>query len=116
MAQLLAWGDTVSDDLLKLFDLQKPSFLGSRPHRVVADTDLENAFGAGNRNSSATLYVIQWVRELSQSRSVPVDTAGEKRGPQSHAKQSAPLKLLVEGHNCKTAAADLGYTGRNEGP
>ena len=44
---ILAWGDPISDGLLKLLDLRKPSFLGSRPNRVVADTNLENTASAG---------------------------------------------------------------------
>ena len=48
MAQVLAWDDAIPDDLLKLLDLRKPSFLGSRPDRVVADTYLENTSSTGH--------------------------------------------------------------------
>ena len=48
MAQVLAWDDAIRDDLLKLLDLRKPSFLGSRPDCVFADTYLENTSSAGH--------------------------------------------------------------------
>jgi hypothetical protein len=53
MAQVLAWGDPIPDDLLKLLDLRKPSFLGSRPDRVFADTNLENTSSAGHQHKLA---------------------------------------------------------------
>jgi hypothetical protein len=46
MAQVLVWRDEIPDNLLKLTDLGKPSFLGARPDGIIADTNLENASGA----------------------------------------------------------------------
>ena len=55
MAQVLVWGDAIPDYLLKLLDLRKPSFFGSRPDRVIADTNLENTSSAGNERKLADI-------------------------------------------------------------
>ena len=55
MAQVLARRDAISDDLLKLLDLGKPSLIGSGPDRVIVDTNLENTSSAGHERKLADI-------------------------------------------------------------
>ena len=55
MAQVLVWGNAISDDLLQLLDLGKPSFLGSGPDSVIADTNLENTSSTGYQRKLANI-------------------------------------------------------------
>ena len=48
MAQVLVWDDAIPDYLLELLYLGKPSFLGSGPDGIIADTNLENTSSTGH--------------------------------------------------------------------
>jgi hypothetical protein len=46
MAQVLAWGDAIADELPELLDLGTPAFFSSGPDRVIVDANLEYASDA----------------------------------------------------------------------
>ena len=48
MAQVLVWGDAIPDYLLEFLHLGKPSFVGSRPDGIIAETNFENTPSTGN--------------------------------------------------------------------
>jgi hypothetical protein len=41
MAQVLAWGDAITNELLEFFDFRKPPFIGTGPNTVIIDANLE---------------------------------------------------------------------------
>ena len=55
MAQVLFWGDAIPDYLLESLYLGKPSFLGSGPDDIIADTNLENTPSTGNQRKLADI-------------------------------------------------------------
>jgi hypothetical protein len=61
MAQVLAGSDPIPHQLLEFFDFGKPALLGSGPHGVIADTNLENTPVPGT-NATSPISVEKVVR------------------------------------------------------
>ncbi len=55
MAEVAVGRDPVADKLLELLHLREAALIGTRPHRVFADADLEDAAGARDQHHPAKL-------------------------------------------------------------